>query len=203
MNFKQRMEEIKRQRIASEQLNLNNKIMELKNFNPEERLKENEMHAIKDLSEKRKGLIMPGVVFGSGAGLIGLGAAVALTTTGVGAIVAGPLVFGGLMVGANGLDFVSDFPLLFRDQKKHNVKMVEEQLKTLQDDIKHTVVNKKTSVSDFYNATKDSIKESFKEMKSFFSPTVSVEDVSKRINKMRESQREALKNMPNKLRANM
>lgn len=207
--FKDRLKEIKQQRIDSEQLILNSNIDKLVNFDIEQALIDNESTAKKDLKKQK---IWAGL--DSGMVITSVGA-IALGTTGVlGATVGAPAI----ALGALALGVFKVFPfwldpgapntlhegysVLFKNVQKHNMDMVETQISNLRANVENAAVNQKTTVSDCFNAAKETVKSKFSEMMNNiakkFQP-LSPEDISDRIQKMKE-RTQLDQNLKNKLK---
>ncbi len=202
MSFKQRLAEIKKQRMDSEQLFINTKIQELNDFDVEQKLIDNEEKATKDLSSMRKWSIVPGSILATSVGLIGLGAA----TVATGGLALGSVFAmgagGAMALGTLTLDPDVNATLMspFKSAKKHNFDMVQKELSDLSQTVETAAINNKTTVKDFFSAAKETIKDTFQSIKSAFFAPKTPEEVSSRINKMKKQQEESLKNSSGKLK---
>ncbi len=206
MSFTQRLAEIKKQRMNSEQLIINTNIQKLNEFDIEQRLFDNQEDAVDDLSSKRKWALFHGSVLTSSLALIGLGAATIASgpLLGAAALASVASMTAGATMGATLLKFTKNLneTLMtpFKSAEKHNFDMVKNELAELSKTVKTAKVNKKTTAKDIFLATKETIKDTYRSIKlAFFAPK-SEEEVSFRINQMKELQEKALKGSIGKLK---
>lgn len=194
--FQERLKKIKEQRIASEQLLLESNIQKFVNFDIEKRLEENEATAEKSLKSLKIGGYVAGTYLLGAVGTVAFGASI-IATGGTSALFAGAMLIGGssavtLPILGELLDSAS---FIFKDVKSHNLDLVQNELSQLKKTVEDSAVNQKTTVTDYFKATKESLKSSFSKLKNelkndydnIFKP-LSQEKILDRIKQMKDSQ---------------
>lgn len=190
--LKERLKSIKDQRIEIEQTFLNSKIEKFICLDVEKELVENEAFAKKDLKSKKNLAGINSGVFIAFTGVItygisGLGSPNMTEKIGSAILIASvsmPLVMAGV-------EMLDSIPVLFKKSQTHNMDLIEEQLFNLRKNVEQAAVNEKTTVTDYFNLTKETIKDKYSEIlqnaTSLFKP-LSTNEISQRINEIKDKQ---------------
>jgi len=205
ISFKERLNNIKNQRVDSEEMLLNSKLEKLTNFDVHKRLSENEEFAKKDLFvSKIFGSIASTVLVGAVGAVVVGASTLAMPAVGVAAAVGGVIigVTGSAVLLTGGVELFESASVIFKSTKAHNLDLVENELKQLKNNVEAFKVNQKLTVSDYFEASVTSIVDKYAEIKektkNLFKP-LSEEDVVNRIKKIQKL-KELDNNMVNKFK---
>jgi hypothetical protein len=152
--IKARAEEIKKTRMAAELLVYENHADKFLKFDIEEAVKNNEAKVKKELKINRiaSGLLTAGYV-----GVIG-----AAAVTGGPALALGATLVGGMIGGFNIVQIaISEFATNVEIKNHEEIKA---QLTELKNNVNKSVVNEKTTISDYFKGAKQALKEKYDNM---------------------------------------
>lgn len=196
--FQERLKKIKEQRIASEQLLLESNIQKFVNFDIEKRLEENEETAEKSLRSLKIGGYVAGTYLLGAVGTVAFGASI-IATGGTSSLFAGAILIGGASAVTLPIlgELLMTSSFIFKDKKSHNLDLVQFELDDLKRTVEESAVNQKTTVTDYFKATKESLKSLFSKLKNelkndynnIFKP-LSQEKILDRIKQMQDSKQD-------------
>lgn len=174
--LKEKLQEVKSRRIEAEEQVYLEAIKKFLNFNVNEALIENRERAEKSL-KKDKIIASIGLSTVGALGYFMVGACVANPLSAV--VIAPIAVFGtGLLLETeeNGKGFISLVTKLFKNTDQENNSMIKNQIKELEKNIDNNKVKTKTTMKDYFNASKLLIKEKFSETKINIQKQISGDD---------------------------
>lgn len=161
--LKEKLQEVKSRRIEAEKQVYLEAIEKFLNFNVNEALIENRERAEKSL-KKDKIIASIGLSIVGALGYFMVGACVANPLSAV--VIAPIAVFGtGLLLETeeNGKGFISLVTKLFKNTDQENNSMIKNQIKELEKNIDNNKVKTKTTMKDYFKASKLLIQETFSE----------------------------------------